>query len=58
MNGKSITEEDGMKKRKCVRIHDRRIDRAVARKILKDQGVTLSKRYNRSFANIWRELAK
>lgn len=47
-----------MKKRKSVRIHDRRIDRAVARKILKDQGVTLSKRYNRSFANIWRELAK
>ena len=46
------------KKRKSVRIHNRKIDRAVARKKLKDQGITLSKRYRKSFADIWRELSQ
>ena len=46
------------KKRKSVRIHDRKIDRAVARKKLKDQGITLSRRYRNSFADIWRELSQ
>ena len=45
-------------KRKSTRIHCRKIDRGVARKKLRDEHVSLSKRHHKSFANIWRELSQ
>lgn len=52
--------EEMKAKRKSTRIHCRKIDRGVARKRLRDEHVSLSKRHHKykSFANIWRELSQ
>lgn len=46
------------RKREPTRVHTRKLDRGVARNKLRKNHATLSKRYNKSFANIWRIISQ